>query len=100
MEKELKPERRTPQQALGGTDTKGENAARGTRKTKQAVKTIRKKTSRNAGKAAPGQPRDCQRRTRSMEDNRRRGKSEEQLEAQDAEKPGRRPYRTGRVTTD
>ena len=33
---EPKPERRTPQQTLGGIDTKGENAARGTRKKHEA----------------------------------------------------------------
>ena len=53
-EKEAKPERRTPQQARRETVTRGEKAAQGTRKNpKQAVTTIRKKTSRNAGKQHP-----------------------------------------------
>ena len=35
-EKEPKPYQRTPQQALGETDTKGENASRGTMKKNEA----------------------------------------------------------------
>ena len=45
---------RTPQQARRETATKGGKAARATRKNpKQAVTTIRKKTSRSAGKQHP-----------------------------------------------